>query len=147
MDSRLEAIYKILEDEGYRLTNTRKVLIYFFLNEKEHLRIKEIHEKLRGENISIASIYRNVEILEELGIVSQVVIHNEAYYELKLFSHKRFHLHFSCIKCGKLKEYTDSELIKRIFEQKTYISQNFGDEVMNFSIVYEGICSECKDAK
>jgi len=143
MDNRVEAIYNIITDRGYRLTEGRMQLVKFFLNEKEHLRVKDIYDHLRDQNVSLASIYRNIEMLEKADIVNRIVIHNEAYYELKLFSHKRVHLHFRCTICGSLKEYTDSELVKLVFDQKEYINREYGDKVSKFSIVYEGVCSNC----
>lgn len=144
MDSRAKIILEMIKEKGYKLTQNRKALVDLFLNEKEHLRVKEIHHKLHDYKVSLSSVYRNIEILDEIGVINSIVINNEIYYELKLFSHKRVHLHFRCNNCKAIKEYSDSDLVKMVYEQKEMILRKYGDEVSTFSIVYEGICSNCK---
>lgn len=67
-------IENILKNNGLKLTNPRKTIISVILKSKESLSTEEIYIKSHKKtpNIGIASIYRNLNIFESLGIIKKI---------------------------------------------------------------------------
>ena len=64
-----------LKNIGFRLTGTRKTILDIIISAKEGLSAEEIFISARKKNpeIGIATIYRNIKILEELRIIERAV--------------------------------------------------------------------------
>lgn len=67
-----ESVLKILKDKGCRITNQRKVLLDVILDE-ECTSCKEIYYKAVeiDPNIGAATVYRMVNLLEDIGAISR----------------------------------------------------------------------------
>ncbi len=65
-------VLNTLRDAGYRITNQRKVILDIILNEDPSC-CKEIYREAvkRDKNIGSATVYRMVNTLEELGLISR----------------------------------------------------------------------------
>ena len=90
-----------LEEESYRLTPQRSaVLDVLIANSDDHLSAEEIynHTKELHSEIGLATVYRNLELLEKLGIVHRFDYGDgQSRYELRLGSeHEHYHHHLIC---------------------------------------------------
>ncbi len=67
-----ESVLKTLKDKGCRITNQRKVLLDVILDE-ECTSCKEIYYKAVeiDPNIGVATVYRMVNLLEDIGAISR----------------------------------------------------------------------------
>jgi NADH-quinone oxidoreductase subunit E len=70
----LPQIENILKNNGLKLTKPRKTIISVLLKSKESLSTEDIYIKShkKTSNIGIASIYRNLNIFESLGIIKKI---------------------------------------------------------------------------
>lgn len=143
VNKKVSEIEIILKANGYKYTHTRFEIVQLFVTTTEHIKAKEVYERLRAHGVSLSTVYRNIDILKRLGIIKEVVIHNEQYYELNIYSKKKLHIHFRCHQCGQIKEYTDIEIFREMIRQKEAIEQSYHDVIYDITIVMEGICSEC----
>ncbi|KWW98014.1 transcriptional repressor [Carbonactinospora thermoautotrophica] len=127
-----------LRAKGYRLTPQRQ-LVLEAVTKLEHATPDEICNEVRktASSINISTVYRTLELLEELGLVTHTHLgHGSPTYHAANLPE---HLHLVCRDCGKVTE-TDvdvaNELIARLTEK-----HGFEPDVRHFSIF--GRCAEC----
>ncbi len=144
MDTKIKEIEKILQEHEYKLTKPRIRMIELFLETSDHLCPEEIYNKIKHESISLPTVYRNILVFKNLGIIKETNINNENVYELNVFSEKRLHMHFHCKRCGQIIEYNNREIFNHMIKQQEYIEAQFGDIVENYSVVFDGICHSCR---
>lgn len=67
-----EEIYTMLKEQGFRLTEQRKTIVDVIVNE-DYSCCKEVYimAHKRDESIGIATVYRMIQVLEELGAISR----------------------------------------------------------------------------
>lgn len=73
-------IINLLKENGFRITKQRLIVLDVIL-ESDYNSCKEIYFKAAEEDdsIGIATVYRMVNILEELGVVSRKIVLDERY--------------------------------------------------------------------
>lgn len=134
----------ILKENGYKLTEQRKVILRTLIEyHEEHLSPDDIFviTSKNFPDIGIATIYRTLQLFEELEIVYKVDF-NDGYsrYELKLGAEEHRHHHLLCLKCGKVIEVKvdllDS-LEKEIESQESFT-------IVDHNVKFYGYCSDCK---
>lgn len=95
----LDAVFRQLSQEGFKLTPQRKLLLEILFNTEEHLSAEEIFEKAKASqsNVSFGTIYRNLSLLAEIKIVNQLNFKDgRTRFELSLDHHH----HLICLGCG-----------------------------------------------
>ena len=73
-----------LHTSGYRLTMQRQLVWDTLRQSKKHLSAEDILGQIRRQypRFNLATVYRSLEVLEELGLVKETRIRDRAYYEL-----------------------------------------------------------------
>lgn len=73
-------IIKLLKDHGFRITKQRLIVLDVIL-ESDYNSCKEIYYKAteKDDSIGIATVYRMVNILEEIGVVSRKIVLDEKF--------------------------------------------------------------------
>ncbi len=113
----------MLRSEGNRVTTSRRLLIGCLFEAKGHLTAEEIAEDLqrRAPDIHLSTIYRNLDELERLGVVSHSHLgHGPATYHLST----KVHGHLVCEECGVTIEAPDeifAELAKIVLKEHDFI--------------------------
>ena len=142
----LQKIKSIIERENLKFTIQKQLILEALLSSKEHMTINELHDKLKVNNIGIATLYRNLDSFKNLGIITEINVEGKAYYEMKIFGRKPIHIHFKCTNCGKIMDIEDNKLyheylkLNRLIEERDLLIY---DSVFTF----KGICSDCKKLK
>ena len=142
----LQKIKSIIERENLKFTIQNQLILEALLSSKEHMTINELHDKLKVNNIGIATLYRNLDSFKNLGIITEINVEGKAYYEMKIFGRKPIHIHFKCTNCGKIMDIEDNKLyheylkLNRLIEERDLLIY---DSVFTF----KGICSDCKKLK
>jgi len=136
----VELIQKRLKDNGYKLTNQRKAIIeVLFENKGQFLTAQEIFILSRNkcEETNFSTVYRNLDILINTGIVHNTKINNDAsVYELK---DAEGHNHqIICKGCGKTEtiDYCPLEAMDVKVKNKNFILTDHKFELY-------GYCNEC----
>ena len=142
-DSRIggvEDVLEMLRSEGNRVTTSRRLLIGCLVDAEGHLTAEEIAEDLqrRAPDIHISTIYRNLDELERLGIVSHSHLgHGPATYHLAT----KVHGHLVCEDCGVTIEAPDeifAELATAILDRHGFVI-----DPHHFAVL--GRCSACHE--
>jgi len=137
----MDQIRSRLEDHGYRLTPQRMRIVEAVLAEEDkHLSADDIYTILweNHPEIGIATVYRTLEILRELGIVNQLTFEEGvSRYE---YSAREHHHHLVCLKCGKVIEFSNDELER--LEQK--LARKYDFQIVGHHLKLYGYCSLCQ---
>lgn len=140
----LDHAYNILIERNLRITTQRKEILQILYDSMgHHLNIENIYRLLtvkRNNKIGIATVYRNMELFEEIGLVSRLYMGKApAQYELAINDTSRHH-HLICLKCGQVQEVND----KITEEFKKLILKEKGFEVINRPMKVYGYCNRCR---
>ena len=142
----LQKIKSIIERENLKFTIQKQFILEALLSSKEHMTINELHDKLKVNNIGIATLYRNLDSFKNLGIITEINVEGKAYYEMKIFGRKPIHIHFKCTNCGKIMDIEDNKLYHEYLKLNRLIEER--DLLIYDSVVtFKGICSDCKKLK
>ncbi|MDR3643385.1 MAG: Fur family transcriptional regulator [Candidatus Doudnabacteria bacterium] len=124
-----------LKAGSLKITSARLTLLDILKHAKKPLSIKEI--SLRLGEVDLVTLYRNVESLQNLGIVKQINLKDrQAYYELSGGEH---HHHLICTNCGKLEDVQ----VEEIKLNKTFLKNHGFAKVTDHSLEFFGICKNC----
>ena len=122
-----------------KASRQRDMILEYLMSVNGHPTAEEIFKNMnaQGIQISLATVYRNLGILEEMHKIRRVA-HPEDGYCYDRTSRPHHHLH--CIRCGKIydlpfpyEEAFNAQLMSRS-----------GVEIFSHSIMAEGICEHCR---
>lgn len=139
-------IKKIFEKNNQKYTKQREI-IFKALKESspKHVTPEELFSIVREKNkqVGIATIYRTLNIFDELGIVNKQEFTDNAYtYEL-IDSSNSHHDHIICTNCGKIIE---DECISTN-QLKKELKQRYDFDLNYYSLRIYGTCSECQKSR
>lgn len=139
----LQAFKYLLSSQGLKFTKGRRLVFEeIFSSAKVHSNAYEIHRKLRsrGEKVSLATIYRTLNLLVRSGIVSEIDLgEKHSHYEPEIV--KAAHVHLICHSCGQVKEFSHEE-IREIISK---IGRENQFNMSKFSIQVFGLCKDCQN--
>lgn len=122
-----------------RMTKQRKTILEVLKEADCHPTADWIYDQVKEEipNISLGTVYRNLNVLKEMGKISELNYGSD---------HSRFdgipetHYHFRCKECGKVKdlEIDVNTKLEEIVEEK------IEGQVDYHRTEFFGCCDECK---
>jgi Fur family ferric uptake transcriptional regulator len=130
-----------LRDRGVRPGGARSAVIDLLGGQSCCLSAQEIWEKLRrrASAPSLASVYRAVELLHELGLVQRIEVGGGvARYEPALPGGDHHH-HVVCDRCGRIAPFSDDRLEEAI----TALADRLRHRVSAHEVVIRGSCPRC----
>ena len=125
------------------VTPQRRLLLSVMQEAGRHLDAKELYRRAseRDPNISLATVYRNLRVFEEQGLIDERHLgQTRCYYEMK---HLGEHQHLVCQACGQVIEFESSLIRKLVAEVQR--KNNFS--VTKVELYLEGHCHKCKEEK
>ncbi|SFE93767.1 Fur family transcriptional regulator, zinc uptake regulator [Paenibacillus algorifonticola] len=98
----IEDIVRIMSSQGLRITDQRKTLAKLFAESPGYLAPKDVYEYMGKSysGLSFDTVYRNLRVMEELGVLEQVVFEEGVKFKLHCREHDHHH-HMICLNCGK----------------------------------------------
>lgn len=137
-------IEDLINKKGYKLTNQRREIIYVFLrNDQKHLTAERVHEKLKPNGVGLATIYRNIKIFVDLGIIKEFKVEDTNYYELKMYAKKPLHIHFQCEHCGNIGDILNQDIIFEYLKINQIIEGEQECRIRDMDIMIHGVCKNC----
>jgi Fur family transcriptional regulator, ferric uptake regulator len=129
-----------LEDAGLRSGGAREEVVTLLGEQSCCLSAQEIHDELRKRErgVGIASVYRALETLANLGLVHRVDVGGVACFEPADPSGEHHH-HAICSECGRRAAFEDPEL-ERLLDRA---GQKLGYAVEAHDLVLHGTCPDC----
>jgi len=106
----------MIKSLGLNNSVQREYLLKILFQSKEHLNAEELLHQVKttyNVNIGIATVYRILNLLEDLNIVKSISISGQDFkvYELSLKPH---HDHMVCVKCNSCGKQQNIELNRRV---------------------------------
>ena len=136
-----ERLQDILRSAGRRLTPQRRVILRVLEESSGHLDADALYErvKARDPDISLATVYRTLAVLREIGLVEEHRLgEGHGHYETV---RDEPHYHFSCLRCGKVIEF-DTPLVAQIEHE---LGERQGVRIIGTHLHVSGYCAQCKD--
>ncbi len=132
-----------LQKKGYKITPQRQEILDTFMGSADNppQSVEDIYRKVveRYPNISLDTIYRNLNVLEKLEIINKLILQDgKSRYELN--SGKHCH-HLVCLRCGAA-ETIDFCPFESLDREKIEMEKNF--EIKKHSFEVYGYCNLCR---
>ncbi len=137
--TRAEEALGALRKRGYRMTPQRRAIVVEIMRTRGHISpqkiVDRVEKRLPGTNPS--TVYRTLELLEELGIVSHAHLGDGPEYH-KADEHD--HVHLICSRCNKAQSLSEDDTTPL----KELISRHSGfvPDFTHFAI--SGLCADCR---
>ncbi len=121
-----------------RLTIQRQAILDLINASNRHWDAEEISRELgdRGESVGIATVYRGLAALEDVGLIASIQLADKKRYERADKSH---HDHMVCTECGAIEEFTQN----RIEALQEAAAKEKGFAVTGHQLVIFGHCAKC----
>jgi Fur family transcriptional regulator, peroxide stress response regulator len=125
-------------DSNMRLTSQRQVILEELQKVKSHPTANEVYDMVRKRlpRIGLGTVYRNLDLLAERGIINKLEVGGEQ---------KRFdgdtspHYHIRCVRCNRVEDIF-FERDKKL-EKKAATCCNY--KILDHHVQFSGICSTC----
>lgn len=151
MAKKVEIDFNVLKEDlkkkGYKLTPQRRAIVDTIIeSEGKHLTAEEIYDivKAKCPEIGLATVYRSISLLEEIGIVSKLHLDDGcSRYEIVHSDERHKHHHLICNNCGDVIEVED-DLLDELEER---INKEYNFEILDHSVKFYGICDKCRKEK
>ena len=133
----------LLEEKGGRITGPRRAIVDLLVGSERALSPIEVFDQARNQypKMGLVTVYRTLELLEELRLVERVHQENGCHTYLRAANgHEHLVL---CTKCGRavfFKGDDISQLIQRISHESGYIIQGHWLQLM-------GLCKKCQSSE
>ena len=136
-DFLLQLQFFVAHHTGHRVTRAREQTFRLLLR-PEPQSVKELLTKAGGA-IDRVTVYRNLELFEQLGILHRIYIGWKYKLELSdaFIAH---HHHLSCLSCGRTIDIADEAHIDQFIHE---ISVKYGFTPRRHQFEIDGYCREC----
>jgi Fur family ferric uptake transcriptional regulator len=138
-----ERVGYLLAHDGQRYTQARRQLVGVLADATFPLTIPEIIE--RDDRLAQSSAYRNLVLLERLGIVQRVVSTGEwSRFELAEGLTDRHHHHLICATCGAVQDVEVPDALERRLDRElTDLASTAGFRLDHHRLDLVGRCVAC----
>ena len=126
---------------GRRLTAQRRLVLEVLEASDEHLDAEALYDRARmqGSNIILATVYRTLTVLREMGLVEEHRLGEEhGHYESVRAGP---HYHFTCLGCGRVIEF-DTPLVGQIERE---LCRREDLRVTGAHLHLSGYCAQCQN--
>jgi len=142
LDHRLETAIDTLKKSGVRITPQRHAVLEHLLTSETHPTADDIYKALESKfpNMSVATVYNNLRILRELGLVRELTYGDDS---SRFDSNMMDHYHIICDDCGKIVDFHYPTLDE---------IESLAEKVSGFTISHHrmelyGKCEDCAKIK
>ena len=129
----------MLENTSLRMTKQRQIILEELCSVKTHPTADDMYEMVRKRlpNVSLGTVYRNLEILSETGVIQKLDVGG---------TKKRFdgnvstHPHVRCTECGKVDDVDFEPDIDLTSAAAPYTHY----QILKHRLEYIGVCPDCR---
>ena len=127
---------------GKRMTRTRQAVLAVLEKAKFPLSPTELYAQLQEQQVAIdlVTVYRNLNTLKDLGLVTQLELHQEGQFRYEIKEGREHHHHIRCKSCGKIVDL----LLCPLKKLTTLIEQETRFIVGDHSLEFSGWCPKCQ---
>jgi Fur family ferric uptake transcriptional regulator len=130
---------EFLRRRGFNVTDTRRKIVKKVFSLHGHFDAAELWEALRDEKVSMATVYRTLDLLEQAGFVRRVSF-GEAHAHYEHVLGRDDHGHLVCRRCGKVIEFSGARVRTLIHE----VAARNEFELQETIVQGFGLCRDCR---
>lgn len=135
-----ELFRKTLKQHGQRMTRQRETILRAMHADPHAMNVETIYTRAADilPNLDLSTVYRTLDLFQQFGLVSVVMVQGIKYYE-HVGLHDP-HLHLSCTQCGKIINVSLVEadpLLRGLAEQHDFT-------IDATELTFQGVCSQCR---
>jgi len=126
-----------LKDNGYKTTYKREKILHFLQQQHRYTSVKEVINHLKKDypGLSYETIYRNLALFTELGILEKTELDGEKKFQLRCGGEHHHH-HLICIECGKTQPIENCPMIE--------MPKVDGFSIIDHKFEIYGLCDACQ---
>lgn len=138
-DERMLEFQQACERQGLKLTHQRMEIYRVLAGSDAHPDAETIYQRVRKRvpTISRDTVYRNLNGLAELGLISVVGMSHE---RIRFDANMGQHHHFVCVKCGLIRDFEAPALAALSIPRE---AAAYGEPV-SMHLEVKGVCSACR---
>lgn len=139
VETRMSALRQACVDLGVKVTHQRLEIYRELASTEEHPDADTMHRRVRERipTISRDTVYRNLKMLAEHGLISVVGMSNE---RLRFDANMGLHHHFICVRCGLIHDFCSQQLESIECPEE---AEAFG-EAVSLHVEVKGVCTKCR---
>jgi len=125
-------------DSNMRLTSQRQVILEELKKVKSHPTANEIYDMVRKRlpRIGLGTVYRNLDLLAERGIINKLEVCGE---QKRFDGNTSPHYHIRCNHCNRVEDI----FIERDIELEKNAASCCNYKILDHHVQFSGICSKC----
>jgi Fe2+ or Zn2+ uptake regulation protein len=136
-----DAVLGVLRAHGLRISTARRLIVAFLFEAADPVTAQQIAIGLDRARLDLASVYRNLEKLEAIGVVRHFHAgHGPGRYVL---NHDGVPEYLACDRCGAIEEIDGHELDPF----RDAVQERFGYEVAFTHFPMVGLCPRCAEGE
>lgn len=141
MKNKIKKFKKFIQDSELLFSRERNEIATTVFALNQHFSADDLYLKMKqeGSNVSRATVYRTLELLEKSELLSKLQLKAGQHLYENCDSMKH-HDHLICIECGKIIEFSSTE-IEKIQNQ---ICKNHNFEMQSHMLRICGLCEDCR---
>lgn len=126
--------------QGLRMTPQRTVLVAVLGRIRHHPSADELYRRVKKvlPSISPATVYRNVQVLAQAGVISTL---ERAGDTVRYDPNPDEHHHFNCSRCGRIVDVYLSSVDYKVDARRSRLS---GAQIDSFEVQLRGVCPRCR---
>lgn len=124
--------------EDFRITPQRIQIYNYLSQDNHHPTADEIIQAVKKifPTISGGTIYNNLKVFKNAGLIKEIVIKNATRFEINT----HFHYHIICRVCGEIQD-----LNYPVFEEvRDFAKKHTGFNICSHTIEFQGLCQTCQ---
>jgi Fur family ferric uptake transcriptional regulator len=131
-----------LHSSGRRMTSKRALVLEILERSDAHLDAETIWQiaRKRDPSLNLATVYRTLAVLKEIGLVEQRYFARAHKRELYETVRKPEHYHFTCLGCGQVIEFETA----RISQARHELKEDRNLHLTHTCVCFEGYCLTCE---
>ncbi len=134
-------LLQLLKERELKATPQR-LCVLKILKRHEHPNIDQLYAEIKEEypSISLATVYKNINTLQEQGLVVEVNVANQkTCYDI----YEEDHIHIVCKQCGSIEDMSFKEA--RLYEYQEGLEKKLDSKIKHLALcVYIDSCSKCQ---
>ncbi|HEX2049266.1 MAG TPA: transcriptional repressor [Actinomycetota bacterium] len=140
MDVHTDAVLDALRGRGHRMTEQRRAIVDEIMRTSGHIEPQDVARRARARvpRVNDSTVYRTLELLEEMGFISHSHIDSGAHYH---HAARRDHAHLVCSSCGRSDAVPLDELrdAAAALERRSAFTADFSHYAIG------GLCRDCSE--
>jgi Fur family ferric uptake transcriptional regulator len=130
---------KLFRDRGKSFTGVRVVILEILKSANSPLSPKQILSLITLKKPDLATIYRNLLLMESLGIIASVDL-GEGFKRYEINRPEGHRHHIVCRSCGKIEDIDECGLQ----EMEKEIFRKIGFKIEKHRLEFFGVCAVCR---